>query len=515
MPPYHLALDCLDKHALSLNNKHKTALIAVRDGQARPLRLSFSQLAGLSNRMANGLKKLGLKKNERVLIRLGNVPEFPITILGATKLGALPVPSSPLYTWRELKFLLEDSGASALVTSPDMLPEEIKAQGPRSLKKIILVSEKGQGLPEYAVRWQTLLKESDSKFDTPMSAADDPAFWLYTSGTTGEPKAAVHAHRSIPAHDDRCRRWLGVREGDVIFNTSALNWSYALTAGMLDIWRHGLTALTYQGEASAQKIAPIVKHHGVSVFMSVPGIYRRLASYLKDHAECFAKVRTCLSAGENLLSETRKVFTEATGLEIFEGLGMTEHSVYLFQPSGEKPVTGSVGKATDPERIKILQEDLSEAGPGETGILATRKDCPGLMLGYYQKGAEPYLPLSRDWFLSGDLAHTDAGGNFFFQGRRDDVITAGGYRISPLEVERVINQHPLVEESLVAGRSEPGKTWIEAQVVLIGNADPSPELEEGLRIFARKSLAPFKVPRRLHFVARLPKTPTGKIKRLP
>jgi acyl-coenzyme A synthetase/AMP-(fatty) acid ligase len=509
--PYHIALDCIDKHALSLDNKNKTALISLQDGKAQATKLTFSQLMGLTNRMANAFKNLGINKSDRVLLRLPNSAEFPISFLGAMKLGALPVPSSPLYTWRELKYLLEDSEALALVATENNLPEEIWRDRPSSLKKILLVSDKKSQVPSNAIRWQEILKQANAKFQTFPTQPEDPAFWLYTSGTTGEPKAAIHAHRSIPAHDERCRRWLGVKEGDVIFNTSSLNWSYALTAGMLDVWRHGLTAVTYQGELSAEKISEVVKRHGVSIFMSVPGLYRRLVPYLAEHPETFAKVRTCLSAGENLRIETRRKFTEATGLDIYEGLGMTEHSIYLFQSQEEKPVEGSLGKPVDPEQIKILREDLSEVAPNETGILATRQDCPGLMLGYDEGTDKPALPLHGGWFLSGDLAHRDEAGNFFFDGRIDDVITAGGYRISPLEVEQVLNQHPMVEESAVVGIREGDKSWVEAHVVLKNQVNANEDLEQEIKTFARDFLASYKVPRRVLWASQLPKTVTGKI----
>jgi acyl-coenzyme A synthetase/AMP-(fatty) acid ligase len=509
---YHIALDCLDKHAHSLNNKNKTALIAIQEGQPQPTKLTFSQLMGLTNRMANALAGIGIKKSDRALLRLPNGPEFPITFLGAMKLGALPVPTSPLYTWRELKYLLEDSGAAALVATQENLPEEIWRDRPSSLKKIILVSEKESPLPKDGIRWQNILKAADAKFQSVMTDAEDPAFWLYTSGTTGEPKAAIHAHRSIPAHDERCRLWLGVRMGDVIFNTSGLNWSYALT-GMLDVWRHGLTAMTYDGELSAEKISAMVHRHGISVFMSVPGLYRRLSPFLKGHPGTFGKVRLCLSAGENLLNETREKFRKSTGQEIFEGLGMTENSVYLIQPSQNKLIEGSLGKPVFPEQIKILRKDLSECPTGETGILATHKDCPGLMLGYYEGSATPKLPLAGEWFLSGDLAHTDHEGNFYFDGRRDDIITAGGYRISPLEIEWVLNQHPEVEESMVREQREGGNTLITAQLVLRKSPQDPDRLRDSVLDLCRNNLAAYKIPRKIIFCKQLPKTVTGKLKR--
>ncbi|MFO1518710.1 MAG: acyl-CoA synthetase [bacterium] len=510
---YNIALDCVDKNAQSLHNKHKTAMIAVgRDFTAK--KLTFSNLEGLTNRIANALRELGFKQGERLLLRLGNGMEFPVTFLGAIKAGLIPIPISPLLTWHELQFLLEDSESAVFVTSLSTLPPELLKEKPECLRKTLLLTPPGAPLPPDCHRWEDLLKNASSDFKTENTPADSPAFWLYTSGTEGKPKAVIHAHRSIPAHDGRARLWQDVKADDLIFNTSALHWSYALTCGMLDLWRHGLPTLIYSGELSAEKITRLVKQFGVTIFMSVPGIYRRLGDHLRENDDAFSKVRICLSAGEKLGEETRKRFRTLAGLDIYEGLGMTEHSVYLVQRYGDPIVPKSCGQAVPGATVSILRENLSEAKPGETGILASHRSCPGLMLGYYRRPEEEAAAFKGDWFLSGDLASLDEAGNFFFEGRRDDVITSGGYRISPLEVERVLNECDLVQESAVVGaEGEAGQTWVRAFVVLNQKGNLSKEAENQIRLHAEKHLAKFKTPREMIVVDSLPKTESGKIKR--
>ncbi len=531
---YNIALDCIDKHAQSILNKNKTALIVVGAHGRAPLRLTFSNLLGLTNRFANALQNLNLERGDRLVLRLPNIPEFPIAFLGAIKAGIIPIPTSPLLTWHELEFLLKDSEASALVTTEELLPAEVLKIPPFSLKQILVISRKtpspqpsptrGEGNTLHSSpftlhysRWQDLIKNAGSRFKTKPTHADDPAFWLYTSGTTGRPKAVIHAHRNIPAHDERVKLWQDVKPGDVIFNTSALNWSYALTCGMLDLWRHGLTSVIYDGELSAEKICKVIQQNHVTTLMSVPGIYRRLVEYSKERVsleETFSKVRVCLSAGETLEGEVRVAFKKATGLEIYEGLGMTEHSVYLVQRFGEPLVMGSCGKSLPGQSIALLREDLSEADVDEPGILASDRSSPGLMLGYHHRPEEEAEAFKGPRFLSGDVARRDAGGNFFYLGRKDDVITAGGYRISPLEVEIVLNQHHAVEESAVVGQTlEPGKTIVKAFVVLKEGISANQETSKNLQDFAAKNLAKYKVPRQIIFLRELPKTPSGKIKR--
>ncbi len=562
---YNIALDCIDKHAQSLHNKHKVAMIYVGSPSPQPSpargegvqKITYSNLEGLTNRIANGLRELGVQLGERLILRLPNCPEFAVSFLGAVKAGVIPIPTSPLLTWPELEFMLEDSEASVLVTTEEFLPKEVFEKR-RVLKQILIVSQKkspspspsparGEGNPGLVSspsrerltvnRWQDLLKSSSPVFQTENTPADAPAYWLYTSGTEGKPKAVIHSHQSIRAHDARAKVWQDVKSGDVIFNTSALNWSYALTAGLLDVWRHGLTSLVYSGDLHSEKICELIQKYSVTTFMSVPGIYRRLVSNpsiptldLKGRVrEGFRHVRVCLSAGEKLSEEVRNHFLKTTGLEIYEGLGMTEHSVYLVQRYDEPIVPGSCGKPLPDQRVAILREDLTEASPDEIGVLASHRSCEGLMLGYKEDLSPPlFLRQTQDrlfvrrgneggdWFLSGDLAYRDEDGNFFFVGRRDDVITAGGYRISPLEVEAVLNQSELVCESAVVGRElEPGKTIVTAFVVLNPKtaADEAEATKQKLILHAEKNLAKYKIPRELFFLNELPKTRNGKIKR--
>ncbi|MCE9624809.1 MAG: acyl-CoA synthetase [Deltaproteobacteria bacterium] len=522
---YNIGIDCVDKHADTLQNKHKIALIYLKEDpetgilREPPLRLSYSSLQRLTNAMANAMAGLGLPAGSRILLRLNNSAEFPISFLGAVKAGHIPIPTSPLLTWTELEFLLQDSEAAAIVTAEDLLCPELKSHAPKALLHLILIGDKelAKAAPEIGLgihRWQDLLKNSPAQFETQATPAEAPAFWLYTSGTEGRPKAVIHAHRSIRAHDARAKVWQDLRAGDVVFNTSSLNWSYALTCGLLDVWRHGLTSVVYQGRLNPEQLSHIVRRHGVTTFMTVPGIYRRLVPYLGEHPEALAGLRVCLSAGEKLNSETRRSFREFTGLEIHEGLGMTEHSVYLVQPFGETPVEESCGRPLLGQNIAVLREDLTECAPDEIGALASARSCEGLMLGYHRRPEEEAQAFRGDWFLSGDLASRDAGGNFHFLGRRDDVLTSGGYRISPMEIENALNLHPSVSESAAVNLEvEAGKNIVEAFVVLKTGVLATQATATEILDFAASRLAKYKLPRQIVFLRELPKTSNGKLKR--
>ncbi len=478
MGSYNIAIDCIDRPAAGPLAEKRALTCIADDDRLTATSFSFRQLREETDCFASALRQKGIKAGDRLLLRLANEFAFPISFIGGIKAGAIPIPTSPLLTENELEFLVDDSGAVATITENF---------------------------------FNELSDSKDSNWETAPTVADDPAYWLYTSGTAGVPKEVIHAHRSIPAHDDRVQRWQNLRSGDVVFNTSALNWSYALTCGLLDPWRHGIGVVTYAGSPEPAALLEIIQREQVTVFMTVPGIYRRLVHYLQETKQSLGRLRVCLSAGEALGEETRQTFCELTGLTIYEGLGMTEQSVYLAQPYGEEPMVGSCGRPLVTNEIAILREDLKPAKTGETGILAIHRRAPGLMLGYHQRSAEEENAWQGDWFLSGDLVSQDEAGNVFFVGRRDDVITAGGYRISPLEVEGVLNQHPAVAESAVVERDvEPGKRIVVAFIVPALGPSAAPE---SILAFAAERLARYKLPREIIFREKLPKTRNGKLKR--
>lgn len=520
-PPddFNIALDCVDKHGAHLVNKHHPALIYFREEapgvlKNPPLRLDFSSLRTLTNCMANALARTGIGAGERIVVALPNGAEFPVSFLGAVKAGAIPIPASPLLTFPELEFILKDSGAAALIAHEEFLPPEIFSRRPDSLKHLLVVTRGQNEAPSGALRWQTLLKEAPAQWTTQPTPADDPAYWLYTSGTAGRPKAVIHAHRSIRAHDARAKIWQDLKAADVVFNTSALNWSYALISGMLDVWRHGLAAVVFNGAATPENILEVARRSGTTVFMSVPGIYRRLTEFTEAGKAFPHNVRVCLSAGEHLPDEIRARFRAAAGLEIREGLGMTEHSIYLVQAQGDAVVPGSCGKFVPGQQSAILRGDLATCAPGETGILATHRSGSGLMLGYHQRPGEEAAAFRGDWFLTGDRAYADGDGNVFFAGREDDTINAGGFRISPLEIESALNAHEDVGESAAVGRElEPGKTIVQAFVALKPGCGATQAKSAELLDWARQRLAPYKMPREVIFLRELPKTANGKLQR--
>jgi acyl-coenzyme A synthetase/AMP-(fatty) acid ligase len=477
---YNITEDCVLRPASE--DRSQTALIFA-DERGASRKWTRAELARAVQGVAAWLRKSGVKKGQRLLIRLPNGTEFPAAFFGAILAGAIPIPASPLLTPSEVRFLTQDSGAVCVLDDPERL--------------------------------RRLMETPHDRRISAKSRANDPAFWLYTSGTEGKPKGVIHAHRSIPAHDARCRLWMDLRPGDVVFNTSALNWSYALTCGLADTLRHRAISLIFSGRPDPETLLKVIARERVTILMSVPGILRRLTDYLERRQSArklLASVRICISAGEKLPLGMRSRFRKVSGRTLVEGLGMTEHSVYLVQPKGFPIVEGSCGRSLAGRKVTILREDLRPARPGEVGILASHRSCAGLMLGYHRRPKEEKKVFRQGWFLSGDFATRDEKGNFFYVGRRDDVITAGGYRISPMEVEAVLNRHPAVRESAAVGAEIAlGKTIVRGHVVLKRGRRATEALKNSILDFARKRLARYKAPREVAVTAELPRTSTGKL----
>ncbi|MBI2335696.1 MAG: acyl-CoA synthetase [Deltaproteobacteria bacterium] len=498
---YNLAYDICDRHAHHHHHKNWAALYWENEA-GKKIQLKFEQVARLSNRFANLLASLTLEKETRILFHLPNIPFFQIAFLGCLKSRILPIPTSTQLTEPELEAILQDSKARVVLTHATQIKKFIPLQP--YLDHILVLESPHTDFPSAQYhRIEDLLKNSSQNFNISPTHPNDPAFILYTSGASGKSKGVLHAHRSIPAHDERIEKWHSLKSRQVIFNTSPLNWSYALTSNFLDAWRHGITTLTCDGNLTAEKIIELIKRYHVHTFMSVPGIFRRLINHLEQKPISLPHLKVANSAGESLNPELKEKFLLLTGILILEGLGMTENSVYITERYGEISRPGSCGKPYFPEWVKILD-----------GEIAIHRNHPGLMLGYLNPKGELENPFQGDWFLTRDLAYQDEEGYIFYQGRSDDIFNSGGFKISPLEIENVLNQYPEVQESAVIGKElQPGKTITMAYVVYKKSVDDYLQLKKSILDFCGERLAKYKIPHEIAFVGSLAKTANGKIKR--
>ncbi len=494
---FNLARYCLGRAAAATPDK--TALILISDADA-PLeaaeRWSYGALDEAARRVAGGLRALGLEAGQRLMIRLPNSGDYVLLFFGAVAAGLVPLPAAAGLTEAEAAFLLADSEAAAVALAGG-LPLQEPAGGARILDEAAIQElKRAPPLPGYA--------------DT---AAEDPAFLIYTSGTSRRPKGVLHAQRSAWGRRPMYAGWSGMGPADVVLHAGAFNWSYTLGVGLTDPWANGATAVLYNGPKDVQAWPKLVAATRATLFAAVPGLYRQILKYCPLASGELGSLRHGLAAGEALSPALLAEWRSRTGLELYESLGMSECSTYVSNRPGLPIRPGSPGKPQPGRAVAVLPIDggCEPLPPGETGLLAIHRDDPGLMLGYRRRPEEEALAWRGEWFVGGDLASFDGDGYLWHHGRADDLMNAGGYRVSPAEVEAALADHPAVAEVAVTELAvRPDVSVIAAFVV---PRDGMPADADEILAQAARRLAPHKRPREIVFLDRLPRSANGKLLR--
>ena len=343
--------------------------------------------------------------------------------------------------------------------------------------------------------------------------ADDPAYLVYTSGTTGYPKGVLHAHRALLGRQPSSTYWFDFRpEGERVVHAGKFNWTYVLGTGLMDPLYRGHTAILHEGANDAATWPRLIARHEATTFIGVPTIYRQILQKTAAGRADVPTLHHCMSAGEHLSDEVLAAWRERFGVDIYEGLGMTECSYYLCQTRARPIRPGSAGFVQPGHDVKLLDPATwREVGPDEEGMLCIARDDPGLMLGYWNRPDETAACFHDGWYLTGDYARRDPDGYVWFLGRRDDLINSFGYRVSPHEIERVLKEHPDVADAAAAGE-EVGRDKI--LVVAYAVARPGSALTaDACLAYARQRLATYKAPRIVYLVDELPRTRNGKVLR--
>lgn len=495
---FNMARYCL---AAAQTTPNKVALIVVSDAHAAIVqaeRWTYGQLDEAVRRIATGLRALGLERGARLMIRMGNTSDYALLFFGAIAAGCVPLPSSAQLTEEEADFLLADSGAQAIAMS-----EELSIEPPPGVRPL--------GPAEIAA-----LRTDYEPLDYADTAADDPAFLIYTSGTTGQPKGVLHAQRSAWGRRPMYQGWYGIRADDVILHAGAFNWTYTLGVGLTDPWANGATAVLYNGPRDITVWPLLMAGFRATLFAAVPGVYRQILKYTDLREFDLSSLRHGLTAGEALNVTLLEQWRAITGKDLYEALGMSECSTYVSSSPTVPVKPGSPGKPQSGRCVVALpvEEGEEPLPPGETGLLAVHRSDPGLMLGYWNRPDEEALVYRGEWFIGGDLVGFDADGYMTYQGRNDDVMNAMGYRVSPLEVEHCLSQHPAVAEVAVTELTvREGISVIAAFIVPRDPDEPEGVDAAPLLAYAHQHLAAYKCPREIIFVDGLPRTANGKVRR--
>lgn len=474
---------------------------------------SAADLARISREAARVLLDLGVVKGDHVFVMLPRLPEWYAALLGAMRIGAIPMPGPNLLTPKDIAYRFDQTGATAAITDVAGAAK-VDAAVP-GLKTRLCVGGSPDRWLSFDERCRTI---GDGETPDDPTHCDDPLMLYFTSGTVAYPKMVQHGHSYALGHIGTARFWQDLRPGDLHWTVTDTGWAKAAWGGLFGQMHERAAILNVAlGRPEPDTIFGILARHRVTSFCAPPTLYRRLI-----HAD-FSKfdlsaLRHCTSAGEPLNPEVIREWQQATGgLTIYDGYGQTETTCLVANYRAMKVRPGSMGRPVPGYDVTIVDDDGESVKPGEVGNIVVRCEPErpiGLFPGYYRDPTATAGSFRGSFYFTGDKAAIDEDGYFWFEGRDDDVITSSAYRIGPFEVESVLVEHPAVLEAAVVGKDDPERTQIVTAFCMLADGyNGSPELARELQEFVKRGTAPYKYPREIHFVEELPKTISGKIRR--
>ncbi|MGB9706617.1 MAG: acetate--CoA ligase [Microgenomates group bacterium] len=499
------AYNAVDRHALG-KNRNKIALYWHGENDQKE-KFTFYDLYLLSNQFGNFLKSLGVKRGERVFFFLPRIPELYWGFLGTLKIGAVAGTLFAAFGPQALFDRLKNSGAKILVTNKSLYSrlEKIEKNLP-DLKKVVLVENLTNLLARYSGKLRC----------KPMSPAE-PAFILYTSGTTGKPKGVVHTHQAILLQHLTAYWVLDLKESDIYWCTADPGWVTGIAYEILGNWSNGATTLVYEGRFNPEKWYQLIQNYRVTVWYTAPTAIRMLAAGGEKLVKRYnlTSLRHLASVGEPLNPEAVWWGMKAFGLPFHDNWWQTETGGILianYPCMDIKP--GSMGKPVPGITAEIVNDEGKKMPPGKIGNLAIKPPWPSMMKTIWRRPKKYRSYFVNNWYISGDLAYKDKDGYFWFVSRADDIIKTAGERVGPFEVESCLLEHPAVVEAGVIGKPDPLRgEIIKAFIVLKLGWKPSEKLKQQIQKFVKTHLAGHAYPREIEFIKNLPKTRSGKILR--
>jgi acetyl-CoA synthetase len=507
--PFNWALDWFDAElARDPESRDRTALWIVDASQDRETKLSFATLSRRSNQVANFLRAQGLKRGDHLLLLLGNVVPLWETMLAAIKLGVVVIPATTLLTPDELQDRLDRGRARAVVATQDQVAKFTKLRADKLVRIVVGASSEVDG-------WLPFEQSADApETFTPdgPTAADEPMLLYFTSGTTAKPKLVLHSQRSYPVGALSTMYWLGLQPGDVHLNISSPGWAKHAWSCFFAPWNAGAAIfIVNQPRFEAKQLLATIGRCGVTTLCAPPTVWRL---FIQERLADFkVSLREVCGAGEPLNPEVIDQVRAAWGLTIRDGYGQTETTALAGNPPGQKVKVGSMGRPLPGYRVVIQDADGRTAKEGEVTLVLGADRPAGLMQGYQSDGK--LSGADGDHYRSGDVVFVDDDGYFTFVGRSDDVFKSSDYRISPFELESVLIEHEAVAEAAVVPSPDPIRLAIpKAYVLCTAGVERTPETALSIFKHLHARLAPFKRIRKIELVTELPKTISGKIRRV-
>jgi len=503
---YNIVME-IEKHAKEAS---RTAIIWEDDNGSKEA-ISYKNLMLNANRIGNVFLEKGLKRGDKLLVMLPRIIETYEVYIAALKTGIIIIPCSEMFRTKDLQYRITHGEVRGIVSLADYAEQFTGVKEYEDLVKFSIGSNVGG--------WNLLTdlkaKASD-RLEMVPTTRDDIAFLPYTSGTTGNPKAVMHTHGWGYAHMSTApANWLSIKKGDVVWATAAPGWQKWVWSPFLSVLGSGATGFVYNGKFDPKKYLSLLEQNQVNVFCCTPTEYRLMAK-LDNLADYHVPaLHSAVSAGEPLNREVIDQFEKYFGVTVRDGYGQTENTLLLGFLKGMKVKPGSMGKPTPGNNVQLIDEDGNPVAVGEVGDIAIPLDTPALFKGYYKDPERTKKSHRGDFYITGDQAYMDEEGYFWFEGRSDDIIVSSGYTIGPFEVEDALVKHPSVKEcAVIASPDEVRGNVVKAYVVLQDNIDANEVLIKELQNHTKQLTAPYKYPRKIEFIDELPKTSSGKIRRV-
>ena len=504
---FNFARDVID----ALADQDRRGLVFVDTAGNRET-FTFAQIAAASQRWAGALRDLGVRHGDHVIVVLPKTPQWLFCMLALLRLGVVAIPGAEQLRAKDLLFRAVHGDAGTVIAPLANAAEidAIRADAP-NLARYLLVGGERDG-------WTPIepLVAAAAPFAGNPTSAEDLAYIVYTSGTTKDPKGVVHRVAYTSAKRSQAKTWFDCTPDDLVWCTAGTGWAKSIWNVLLGPWSCGSCIVLHEGGFAAEERMNLIRDLEVTVLCQAPTEYR-IEAKLPDLGTRWKlpSLRHCVSAGEPLNPEVLTRWRDAFGLTILDGYGQTENSLLVANVRGMDVRPGSMGKPTPGHDVAVVDAAGNVCDAGVVGDIGVRGNPPTLFTGYYKNDAETAASRRGPWYLTGDRAQLDDDGYFWFVGRADDVISSGAYRIGPFEVESALLEHPAVAESAVVGSPDADRgNIVKAYVVLRPGVDAGAALVKELQDHCKRVTAPYKYPREIEFIAELPKTRSGKIRRV-
>ncbi|MBQ0139644.1 MAG: acyl--CoA ligase [Kurthia sp.] len=474
--------------------------------------ITYDELILQANRLANVFQQHGLQKGDVMIVMVPRLIEAYITYIAAIKCGLVVIPSSEMLRTKDIEYRIEHSSAKAIVSYEPYIEQFDDVHNLHEVQQFVIGHAHEPWVPLLDE-----MKDASSEFENVDTLSTDMVFLSYTSGTTGNPKAAVHTHSWAYAHlRTAATHWLGIEKGDLVWATASPGWQKWIRSPFLSVLGTGATGFVYNSRFDAETYLNLIQERKINVLCCTPTEYRVMAKAENLESYDLSSLHSAVSAGEPLNAEVINQFKSIFDLDVRDGYGQTESTLLIGTMKGMLAKIGSMGKPTPGNIVSVVDDFGQPCPPNVVGDIAVHKSTPALFKEYLNDTERTQAQYRGDYFITGDQGKVDGDGYFWFEGRSDDIIISSGYTIGPFEVEDALVKHPDVRECAVVGSPDELRGAVVKAFVILKNKERANEAGfiKELQNFSKKLTAPYKYPRLIEFVEELPKTASGKIRRV-